>query len=383
MPSVDRNLSLLFLVNLIVAVYWNMTGTFNPLFIRSLDASVFQASLVLSIGGLVSTMSMLPGGLLCDKYRRRTLVTLSTTLMVISPLVCSFANSWEETILYVVINSIAFSLFTPARMIMIADSVTSTSLATTYGLMNLAWPIGGIVGPLLGGFLADNYGWTSFFYSLCIIALVCVLLSLFIRESSKKSEVERAENAADSLSRDAVLTLAVYFLIHAIGNTARGILGTVFPFYLTDVFHKSKIETGLFFSVGFGVATLVTQLPSGFLADRLGRKRTMVYSVALIPLFSLLFPFTHDYLLTLIIYTVITALWSATWPASAAYLMDISSTSKRGLMMGGRLTAVQLGFTVGPLVGGFLWSASDPATSFYTATFFFASSFILVLLLKE
>ena len=175
----------------------------------------------------------------------------------------------------------------------------------------------------------------------------------------------------------------IFFLIHILGNGARGILGTVFPFYLTEHFGKTKTETGIFFSVGFGLATLLAQLPSGFLADRLGRKKMMAYSVCLIPILSLVFPFTSDYVLILVVYTALSALWSATWPASSAYLMDISGASERGTMMGFRMTANRLGFTIGPLIGGFLWDTFDPATSFYATTGIFAASFLLILLLKE
>lgn len=382
--SVDKNLGLLFIINAIVALYWNMTGTFVPLFIRSLGASVFQASLVIFVGGLAATSVMLPSGLFSDRYGRRTMIILSMAFLFVSPLLYTLANSWEETFLYTVINTVAFSLFTPARMTMIADSVKLRSLGTAYGLMNLAWPIGGIIGPFLGGFLADSYGWLTFFYFLCVVALACTVLSLFLGESRGKSKGEDEErNESVSFGREVTLVLMVFFLIHILGNVARGILGTVFPFYLTDHFGKTKTETGIFFSIGFGLATLIAQLPSGVLADRLGRKKMMVYSVALIPILSLLFPFTSDYVSTLVIYTALSSLWSATWPASSAYLMDISATSKRGMMIGVRLAAVRLGFTVGPLIGGFLWDAFDPAISFYTTTCFFVSSFLLILLLKE
>ena len=383
MPSIDRNLGLLFIVNTIVAVYWNMTGTFIPLFIRSLEASVFQVSLAIFVGGLASTLVLLPSGFLCDRYGRRRMIVMSMGFLFVSPLLYSLARTWEETIIYTVINTIAFSLFTPARMTMIVDSVKPGSLGMAFGLMNLAWPIGGITGPFLGGFLADNYGWTAFFYTLCALASICTVSSLFLGESKTRSRDENETIVSKSVRQQVALVLVVFFLIHILGNMARGILGTVFPFYLTEHFGKTKTETGIFFSIGFGLATLIAQLPSGLLADRLGRKKMMVYSVSLIPILSLFFPFTKDYIPTLLIYTALSSLWSATWPASSAYLMDISTMSRRGLMMGVRLTAVRFGFTMGPLIGGFLWDAFDPAISFYATTALFVSSFILILQLKE
>jgi len=383
MPSIDRNLSLLFIANALVAVYLNMTGTFIPLFIRDLGASVFQVSLVIFVGGIVASSVMVPSGLFSDKYGRRAMIILSMVFLIVAPLLYTVAGTWEETFLFNVIGAIAFSLFAPARMTMIADSVKLSSLGMAYGLMNMAWPIGAIIGPVLGGFIADNYGWATFFYLLCAIASAGMVLSLFLGESKRRPKGEEGKSRSTLFRREVALVLVVFFLIHILGNGARGILGTVFPFYLTEHFGKTKTETGIFFSVGFGLATLLAQLPSGFLADRLGRKKMMAYSVSLIPLLSLAFPFTSNYVSILVVYTALSALWSATWPASSAYLMDISGASERGTMMGFRMTANRLGFTIGPLIGGFLWDTFDPATSFYATTGIFAASFLLILLLKE
>ncbi|KYH40311.1 MAG: arabinose efflux permease family protein, partial [Candidatus Bathyarchaeota archaeon B63] len=142
-------------------------------------------------------------------------------------------------------------------------------------------------------------------------------------------------------------------------------------------------EVGVFFSAGFGLATFLSQIPGGILADKLGRKKTMVFSISPLPLLSVLFLFTDDYLVVLLIYIAFTGLWSATWPASTAYITEISPSSRRGIMVGVRLTAVRLGFTVGPLIGGFLWDNFDVPTIFYVLSILMASSLLASLLLKE
>jgi len=228
---------------------------------------------------------------------------------------------------------------------MIADHVKPASLATAFGLMNLAWPIGGIAGPLIGGVIADNYGWSGFFYVLPVIVALALVLSLFLRKTEAVEDATMKEEG--SLTRSIVLTLTVFLLLHILGNTARGIMGTIFPFYLTEIFHKSKTEVGVFFSAGFGLATLIAQIPSGLLADKVGRKKAMLYSIFPIP------------------------------------LIDLSSASKKGFMMGARLTAVRLGFTIGPFIGGFIWDTFDIAASFYMVTAIFVGSLVFAFLLKE
>jgi len=382
MPSTERNLSILFIINISAATYINMISTFIPLFIRGLKASVFEVSLVLFIGNASTAVAMMLGGFLSDRYGRKRIIMLSGVFWSISPLLFISAESWPETILYTAINNIAFSFFVPARAAMIADIVRKSSFGTAYGLINVAWPIGGLLGPLLGGMIADRYGWTAFFLILCFLAITYMLISIFLTESVEKPK-RREEKESKILSREIALTLLFFIFMHIFANTSRGILGTIFPFYLTENFGKTKTEVGVFFSVGFGLATLVTQIPGGFLADKLGRKRMMVYNTLPLPFLTLLFLATNNYLLTLLLYMAITGFWSATWPASTAYITDISPSARKGLMVGVRLTAVRLGFTIGPLVGGFLWDNFDLSIIFYVAALFLAFSLLLALLLKE
>lgn len=383
MPKMDRNLILLFIVSAVTAINANMIGTFLPLFIRNLNASVFQVSIVLFLGGLFATVIVMPSGLLLDKYGERTLIILSLMLLGVTPLLYNLAIGWEQMIPWVMINMSALLIFILARMTIIANSVKPSTMATVYGMMNLAWPVGGILGPFLGGFLVDRYGWSLFLYTASLLASLCTVISFFLTSTGGKIRPEEEEAQSESFEKGVLWIIAIFILIHIFGNAARGILRTIFPFYLTENMHKSKTETGLFFSVGFGVATLIVQIPSGFLADKLGRKKVMMYCVLMIPVLTFLFSLIDDYALLLIIYTAITGLWSATWPASAAYLITITPLKKRGFIMSMRQAAVRLGFTVGPLIGGYLWDLFNPPMSFFATTFFFIISFVLILFLKD
>jgi MFS family permease len=382
MPSVQRNLALLFVINTSAAIYANMTRVFIPLFIRSLQASVFEVSLAIFVANASATVTMMLGGYLSDRYGRKRTIMLSGVFWLVAPFLFAQARSWPETILYASLTSMAVSFFVPARAAMITEVVRRSSVGRVYGMMNIAWPIGGLLGPFLGGMIADRYGWTAFFYFLGLLAVTYILVSLLLAESAGRPGL-REEKARGILTRQLFLTLFFFVLMHVLANTSRGILSTVFPFYLTERFGKTKTEVGVFFSVGYGLATLISQIPGGLLADKLGRKKTIVYNTFPIPFLSVLFLFTSDYLLTLLVYMVITSLWSATWPASTAYITEISPSGRRGLMVGVRLTAVRLGFTIGPLIGGFLWDNFDVPTIFYVLTLLMAASLLAALLLKE
>lgn len=384
MLRIGRNLMALFIVNLFTALCITMVNPLLPLFIQSLGASVFEISQVLFLGGLAAAALYIPSGLLSDRYGRKKIIALSSLMAGISAFLYTFATSWELAIPGAMMFAGSFAVFLPARMALIAESSRPKTRATVYGIMNIAWPIGGIIGPTLGGILADTYGWASLFYFVAITALLNLIPAFFLKETDKRnSKKSEKEPKGPLLSRKILFILLPFLVFHVVGNTGRGILGQIVPLYLTQEFQISKTQVGLFFSLGFGVATLIAQVPSGLLADKYGRKKVMAYCIFIIPLFPILWPWLNNYLLLMILYMLITGLWSATWPSSVAYLMDLTSESKRGITVSLRQTAVQLGFTVGPIIGGYLWEAYGPTTSFYASAIFFAASFLLVLFLKE
>lgn len=384
MLRIGRNLTALFIVNLFTSLYITMVSPLFPLFIESLGASVFEISQVLFWGGLFATALYIPSGLLSDRYGRKKSIALSSLTAGISAFLYTFATSWELAIPGAMMFFGSFAFFLPARMALIAEGSRPKTRATVYGIMNIAWPIGGIIGPTLGGILVDTYGWAPLFYFVAITALLSLIPAFFLKETDKRNPKKSGkEPEGPLLSRKLLFILLLFLVFHVVGNTGRGILGQIVPLYLTQEFQVSKTQVGLFFSLGFGVAILIAQVPSGLLADKYGRKKVMAYCVSTIPLFLILWPWLNSYLLLVIVYMLIAGLWSTTWPSSVAYLMDLTSESRRGITVSLRQTAVRLGFTIGPIIGGYLWEAHGSATSFYASAVFFAASFLLVLFLKE
>jgi MFS family permease len=95
-----------------------------------------------------------------------------------------------------------------------------------------------------------------------------------------------------------------------------------------------------------------------------------------------------NYILLVIVYMLINASWSMTWPSSVAYLVDSVPKPKRSIAISIRQTGIRLGFTIGPLIGGYLWHMFEqgtvpPTFPFYISSLFFALSIPTILSLKN
>lgn len=384
MARLNRNLKVLFVINLAFSTCVGLVSPLFPLFLDGTGANILEISFVLSIGGVATVILMVPSGLLSDRYRRRNILILSSIMYGLAAFYLTTVRNWEQSILGFVLFSSAKTLSLPAGFTLIADNADPKRMAQTFGLMETAWPAGLMIGSLLGGFLADNYGWNYTFYVVVLISLLSIIPNYFFKRTYKGDKMlDKKQTKGTFFTRGIIILLLLFSFSQLLLASASGILNPVIPLYLTENFNVSETTVGLFFSMGLGLATLVAQIPSGMLADRYGYKRILVYSILPIPIILLFWPVIGDYLLLMILYMFIAGLGSMSGPVAPAYLMNLTPTLRRGFVISMSETAVRIGFTISPLVGGYLWYAYGPTIPFYASAVFFALSFFLILILRK
>lgn len=383
--DLNRSLLLLFAINIGFGLTMQLINPLFPLYLDELGATEVQNALVISIGGLAATLLMLPIGLLIDRVSKKTMLILSTVVAAVSIYLMSQVGSWTKLIPFYIIFSMGGALFIPTRMALIAESATPQNRATLFGVMNLAWPVSGIVAPVLSGLIIENMGWSSVFLISAGISAVSAIPALLMVDPNKKTEMpmETVATSKPSLLDSRYLpTLVLFFLFHFALTTGLGGVNMIIPLYLKEVFNLSPTTIGFFFT-GSSFITLFTQMPSGYLADRYGRKRLIVACISTIPLFYALCVFIDNWVVLFVLFSLAFGLWSMTWPATLALLSDAVPSQLRGAAFGVRMTSVRLGFTVGPIVASYLYGNYFPASPFVAAAILFALGIPLALLLKD
>jgi predicted MFS family arabinose efflux permease len=300
-------------------------------------------------------------------------------LSVLPPLALSFVEHWSFAAPWTILHHVIFAIHLPARMLFIAEQSRQGAVGRVFGYMNLVWPIASIIGPLIGGVVADTWGWTPVFYLEVVIALVGIVPLLHLPEGTKTPRTDQSHEPSylDLLRLPSLQkSLAGFTLSQFLSSASIGLANLVIPLYLTSNFGFTKAAVGIFFSIGGGVSTLITQIPSGYFTDRIGGKAMMLRALSIIPIALLVYPFITDSVLLLVLYMAVSGFRSATWPASMAYIITLVSSQMRGVAIGIRQIANRLGFTVGPFIGGVLWQYSDPVVTFLVAS---GISFISVL----
>ncbi len=178
----------------------------------------------------------------------------------------------------------------------------------------------------------------------------------------------------------AVLALSVARMADAIGNS---ILFILIPLYVNKIpemfFHlPTTILAGILISI-FGLTSSLFQPVMGALTDRLGRRKPLIQiGLVLIGICILLFIFATHFFDLLILRIVQGIAVAITIPASLALMTSITKRETRGGSMGVYSTFRIIGFSIGPVVGGFLQTNFGFNAAFYAGAGFVLLAIILV-----
>ncbi len=142
--------------------------------------------------------------------------------------------------------------------------------------------------------------------------------------------------------------LAAQSLLFAAGE---GTFLTGSAVFFTQIVGLSAAQVGLGLTLA-GIASFLAALPMGKLVDRFGPKRMWAFSASGQAAMFALWPFIGDfrgYVAMAVVMEVLDALGSA---AHAAYAIDVLPSAERVTSRAYMYSALNLGFTVGALLGG-------------------------------
>lgn len=151
--------------------------------------------------------------------------------------------------------------------------------------------------------------------------------------------------------------------------------------YLTESARIPAAVAGLAISA-YGLGGVVTAPVAGRLADRFGPFAVMRASLALAGVILLIFPLAHQVAAILALTFVWAVVAEAVRPATMAALTDAASPEKRKAVIALNRLAINLGMSVGPVVGGVLATVSFPLVFVVDGATSLLAALLLTLLLQ-
>lgn len=130
----------------------------------SLGATFDSVSWVLTSYILATAIAMPLTGWLSDRFGSRRLFIVSVAGFIITSMLCGIAVNLPEMVIFRVLQGASAAFVGPLSQTVMLDITPREQHAKAMAVWGMGIVVGPIMGPILGGWLTDNYNWRWIFY---------------------------------------------------------------------------------------------------------------------------------------------------------------------------------------------------------------------------
>ncbi|MGZ4309187.1 MAG: MDR family MFS transporter [Gaiellaceae bacterium] len=189
----------------VLAIY---SGLMVTLLLAALDQTIVATALprvVSDLGGisqyswvftaymLGSTVTVPLYGKLGDAHGRKPLFIVAITIFLIGSALCGLAQNMVELVVFRAIPGVGAGGLFPLTLAMVGMIVPPRDRGRYQGLIGSVFAAASIIGPLVGGFIVDNFSWRWIFYvNLPVggLALVVILATMPRRPYKQEHSID-------------------------------------------------------------------------------------------------------------------------------------------------------------------------------------------------
>lgn len=356
-----RNLWVLWVGVFFTSASFSMVIPFLPIFL--LQIGVHQNTEMWS--GLLYSAAFFGGALtspfwgrVADKYGRKPMIIRAGFVLFVIYILLAFVTNPYQILVLRLLQGL-LSGFIPGAIALIGTGTPGDKVGYALSVISTATASGGIVGPLLGGGIAELLGNRLAFASAGIVVLVSTLLVIFwVKEENFTPSKESGSVMNDMKAAWDNHPLMLVLILTVVTSCSVMTVEPILPLYIVKLGSSSNHASfiaGIVFSLP-GIASAIFAPYWGKWADKKGFNQVLVIGLlgGGIGMFvQILFGHIWGFSVIRFIYG---AFFCAVYPALNGLVVKSTSAAFRGRAFGLNQTANQIGGMTGPLMGGYVAS---------------------------
>ncbi len=346
----------------------NFVITFIPLYIHSelgigdLKAVSFWSGILVGSAALFAALSGPVWGNLADRHGRKMMVVrvLVSSFFIVS--IMSLARNVYQFLVLRILQG-AFGGLSAAAIALVTTIAPPDKIGYVLGVFQTAGIAGAVLGPMVGGILADTVGYRWVFIFMGIVSLLAAgVVSLFVKEEFAPARVRSSQGVLQGIKEVArserLLAMVVALFLVQFGTM---VISPILPLYIKSLsYNQTRVASasGIVVALG-GVASAISAVYAGKLSERVPYTRILVFSAALGGILYL-FQGAVQNVAQLVLLRVLSGLFiGGMVPTANAIVSRIVPPEKRGVMYGVTTSASLMGNVLGPLAGGAIAALVD------------------------
>jgi SHS family lactate transporter-like MFS transporter len=345
---------------------------------------------VLSVTLWLRLVGAVTSGWIADRIGRKTPLMVSILLYSLCNFAAGFSPSFAVLFLFRGLLGLGMGGEWPAGAALAMESWPARSRGFMSGILQGSWSLGFLIASLVYGLLFNAIGWRGMLWIGILPALMVVYVRFFVKEPAVWSENRQLQH---SENRQVHTPLFSIFKPAVLGNTLTAcwwMISGFIVYYSINALFATHLQKDLNLSPAMvatpvALANLLAFLAMGFwgvLADRIGRRWSMIIPAAFAIFVTPVYLLSHDLTTIIVGFTVQGLFGQAIYGQNPSYLAERFPTEVRA-------TAGAFVYHLGSFIAGFIpLILTGIATNFgvgfgismLIGTIFGAVSFILAVL---
>ena len=362
MEEWKRNLALLWVATFFFMASMSMVIPFLPLYVQELgiddpDAVSRWAGFIFGANFFSAFLFAPIWGSLGDRFGRKLMVLRSGFGMAVTVSLMGFAMTPLQLLFLRFLNGMIAG-FVPAATSLVAVMTPKEKTGQALGILQSGQVAGTIMGPFIGGLLAEWIGFREIFhYTGMVILLMTILVWVGVKERFTKPSVKQKTDMKGSFStiirtQPLLPLFTVGFLIQFAIMSTQPLL----PLFVQEV-HPTAQYVAFFAGLVPAVTGLANMLAAPFLGrlgDRKGTQYVLFYSLLGAALFSVPQAFVHSIGALLAVRFLLGLCIGGLLPSVNSLIRRFAPAGQESTTFGYGNSALAMGNMIGPILGGVL-----------------------------
>ncbi len=327
-----------------------------PFYVISLGAEPFQLGMLTATFAFMSLVFSPLMGRLGDSIGRKKILLLGTVGFFISYAIFAITDSLEMAFLARAIEGIAAAAIFPSCISLISDLTSERERGPAMGMVGMAFSLGFIAGPAIGG-IASSFAVKDVFILSAFLSLLNFASIYFqVKEPKEKEESRDIIQKEATLFSHLASPLLFLFLSAMMITFMIGGLDATLALYTGEKLGFSSPQIGIVFTY-LGALIMIMQAVSGSLINRFGELAMIRTGLFISGAGFFLLAFSSDWVSLLAPLAIFVCGNAMVFP-SVTSLITKKVQGKRGAVLGLVSSFQSTGQFLGPLFGGFLYGVN-------------------------
>jgi DHA1 family multidrug resistance protein-like MFS transporter len=330
-----------------------------PDYLKQFNAGGSAAGYLVAVFGAAQFIFSPIGGQLSDRFGRKKMILCGLLLTVISDFI--FALAQQLPWLYVArfIGGIGLGIMVPSNLAYIADTTTNETRAKGMGYFSAAMNLGMVLGPGIGGIVAQ-FGIRVPYFGASLLGLLATLLTIALPEtlSLEKRTAMRANKKQESILKQLLQSVNTsyfkYLILIFVMTFGLVNYETVYSLYVEQKYGFNSGNISVLITLGAVIGIIVQVWLIDKVIKRYGEYKIIRVSLLMTAIALVLMLIKVNFLYLLAVSSIFFAFNSFLRPTVNTMLSN-EAGDQQGFVSGLSATYTSLGNIIGPILAGNLF----------------------------